>query len=357
VSTPAEHAATVRERIRAEFCDTPMRGIYGADSTCARPKGHTGDHDSVWNHADWGWPELAALVALAERATERPGVEVLPDGTEIDWKGDATYAVEQMQAWREKAEQAAERAANELTRWIEWSDGNYPDDSPGDVISADPDGTIVLDDGITTWNPKRASAWFAERANELEHDNRNLRDLYSAADSVAAELERRRNDAERDYVTARDAGRYLEEELEAAEARANELQGRVTVLEGMRSDNYIEALESAEARAEQLERERDEWKREAELSKWPKDAAQEYHRLKVDLPAAEARAERLTEQYEISHRRAMDYASELDRERERAEQLETALREIVSLPDQSEDWHEGDVAVTIARAALDGGTA
>ena len=34
--------------------------------------------------------------------------------------------------------------------------------------------------------------------------------------------------------------------------------------------------------------ERDEWKREAELSKWPKEAAQEYHRMKVDLPAAEA---------------------------------------------------------------------
>ena len=34
-----------------------------------------------------------------------------------------------------------------------------PDDSPGDVIHAEPDGTIVLDDGITTWNPRRAHAW------------------------------------------------------------------------------------------------------------------------------------------------------------------------------------------------------
>lgn len=28
--------------------------------------------------------------------------------------------------------------------------------SPGDVIAADLDGTIVLDDGVTTWNPARA---------------------------------------------------------------------------------------------------------------------------------------------------------------------------------------------------------
>jgi hypothetical protein len=34
--------------------------------------------------------------------------------------------------------------------------GPQPDFSPGDVISAEKDGTIVLDDGITTWNPTRA---------------------------------------------------------------------------------------------------------------------------------------------------------------------------------------------------------
>jgi hypothetical protein len=31
-----------------------------------------------------------------------------------------------------------------------------PDFSPGEVISAEVDGTIVLDDGITTWNPTQA---------------------------------------------------------------------------------------------------------------------------------------------------------------------------------------------------------
>lgn len=34
-----------------------------------------------------------------------------------------------------------------------------PDWSPGDVIAAEEDGTITLDDGITTWNPERARAF------------------------------------------------------------------------------------------------------------------------------------------------------------------------------------------------------
>lgn len=50
----------------------------------------------------------------------------------------------------------------DLRAWLEWSGGRYPDDSPGDVIAAYPDGTIVLDDGVTTWNPLRALAFVAE---------------------------------------------------------------------------------------------------------------------------------------------------------------------------------------------------
>jgi hypothetical protein len=43
-----------------------------------------------------------------------------------------------------------------------------PDVSPGDVISAEPDGTIVLDDGITTWNPARACEFLlAQQRREL----------------------------------------------------------------------------------------------------------------------------------------------------------------------------------------------
>jgi hypothetical protein len=56
----------------------------------------------------------------------------------------------------------AEERDRDLERWMEWSDGRYPDDSPGDVIHATRDGTIVLDDGVTTWNPLRALAWYAD---------------------------------------------------------------------------------------------------------------------------------------------------------------------------------------------------
>ena len=64
-------------------------------------------------------------------------------------------------AWTQKrlGECRAENA-----RWLEWSGGEYPDDSPGDVIHAEYDGTITLDDGVTTWNPLRALEWFEKRA-------------------------------------------------------------------------------------------------------------------------------------------------------------------------------------------------
>ena len=49
-----------------------------------------------------------------------------------------------------------------------------PDWSPGDVIHADVDGTIVLDDGITTWNPTRASKYFAARWRAAESEREEL---------------------------------------------------------------------------------------------------------------------------------------------------------------------------------------
>jgi hypothetical protein len=42
------------------------------------------------------------------------------------------------------------------------NDGQVPDESIGDVIAGYPDGTIVLDDGITTWNPRRAEEFKAK---------------------------------------------------------------------------------------------------------------------------------------------------------------------------------------------------
>jgi len=54
---------------------------------------------------------------------------------------------------------------------------------------------------------------------------------------------------------------------------------------------WIQRSDAAEAALRDAQAERDEWKREAELSKWPKEAAQEYHRLKALYPAMEGRAE------------------------------------------------------------------
>jgi hypothetical protein len=47
-----------------------------------------------------------------------------------------------------------------------------PDVSPGDVISAEPDGTIVLDDGITTWNPARACSFLLAQLERRERGAR-----------------------------------------------------------------------------------------------------------------------------------------------------------------------------------------
>lgn len=48
------------------------------------------------------------------------------------------------------------------------------DTSPGDVIAAYKDGTIVLDDGITTWNPERALAYYDARIAELTAENKRI---------------------------------------------------------------------------------------------------------------------------------------------------------------------------------------
>lgn len=47
------------------------------------------------------------------------------------------------------------------TPWLVWSGGRYPEDTVGDVIAAYADGTIMLDDSLTIWNPLRALAFVA----------------------------------------------------------------------------------------------------------------------------------------------------------------------------------------------------
>ena len=62
----------------------------------------------------------------------------------------------------------AEAAERELRLWLAWSNDQRPDHSPGDVIAAELDGTIILDDGITTWNPLRSGEFFNARAVAAE---------------------------------------------------------------------------------------------------------------------------------------------------------------------------------------------
>lgn len=52
---------------------------------------------------------------------------------------------------------------------------NPHDVSPGDVIAAWEDGTIMLDDGVTTYNPLRALRFFVRRSEELAQEVTALR--------------------------------------------------------------------------------------------------------------------------------------------------------------------------------------
>lgn len=56
----------------AELCETPMKGFYGADTLCARPKGHDGKHYQLRDHTPATVP---APHTEAERAY-------------VDWSGD-----------------------------------------------------------------------------------------------------------------------------------------------------------------------------------------------------------------------------------------------------------------------------
>lgn len=55
--------------------------------------------------------------------------------------------------WQVKVDEIADLRA--FAKQIQGT--GVPDTSSGDVIAVYPDGTIVLDDGITTWNPDRTS--------------------------------------------------------------------------------------------------------------------------------------------------------------------------------------------------------
>lgn len=75
-----------------------------------------------------------------------------------------------------------------------------------------------------------------------------------------------------------------------------------------------DALAALAARVETAERERDEWKQEAHLSKWPKEAAQEFFRLKADYPALEARNHQLEQALRPFEEASRFYVGDTDNE-------------------------------------------
>ena len=82
----------------------------------------------------------------------------------------------------ENADQMVGYLAGQLAAWFRWSGGTPPDLSPGDVIAAWKDGSIALDDGITTWNPLRALDFLAAGGTLQREQNAELSDRKETSD-------------------------------------------------------------------------------------------------------------------------------------------------------------------------------
>lgn len=100
-----------------------------------------------------------------------------------------------LSGWCREAISEYAALVSELERWTAWSGGQYPDESPGDVIAADADGTIILDDSLTTWNPVRAAAFLAQRltietqAHVTELNMATINSFAAGARSAEADLD------------------------------------------------------------------------------------------------------------------------------------------------------------------------
>jgi hypothetical protein len=53
VATPPGSASAAADEPPRRSCAKPARGIYGVQSRCARPLGHVGGCNSIWNYRDW----------------------------------------------------------------------------------------------------------------------------------------------------------------------------------------------------------------------------------------------------------------------------------------------------------------
>jgi hypothetical protein len=117
----------------------------------------------------------------------------------------------------------------ESQRWLAWSGDSYPDDSPGDVISAEADGTVILDDSVTTWNPLRALEWYADRLEAVE---KKLEASSEAKEAALAEL----STVASQLKEARESKRLkVAASLAASEEASTKRDQAVEELEAMRS--------------------------------------------------------------------------------------------------------------------------
>lgn len=164
---------------------------------------------------------------------------------------------------------ALDEAEQEAARWLAWSEGRYPDDSVGDVIAFDVDGTVTLDDGITTWNPLRALMAAEQRIQKQDarwqemdrpFDKSEYDGMYArmvAAEQRAQQTEAKLDERGKGLPIRWDAERIaqLKRERDAAAARADTLtqalRDLVAEAVGHRSDvwciDYEKAIEAARA--------------------------------------------------------------------------------------------------------------
>lgn len=110
---------------------------------------------------------------------EKRGAEIAAKAVEAEWEKCAEDHVSKVEATK-RLNEAIEAERARLAH------GGEPDISPGGVIAAEPDGTITLDDGITTWNPARATAFLCDQAIQKERE-RLLNALRDEADKRASD--------------------------------------------------------------------------------------------------------------------------------------------------------------------------
>lgn len=157
-----------REKIRAAL-DTPSEESSGEIS--ARPK--MPPYDRLLESLRWAFDYITAH--------HKPDIGD-PDWSEwasaYDWLKDAAMAEgrELPDAEPEPSEESS------LAPGVE-TFPRYADTSPGDVIAAEPDGTIMLDDGITTWNPERATRFLtAQLRRELKERDEMIASIQAESD-------------------------------------------------------------------------------------------------------------------------------------------------------------------------------